>query len=158
MCLRATAAAAGTAGGPEAPGVASPLPDLNGAVAVGVEIAGGTAAGAGVPVDLVDLPESDVEGTVGVVVGGGVVAGGLLLGNALAASLGPARVGGASLSDVHGLFADTAGAGGAGVGGAVAAAAVSNGSGGRRGQGGDDEGEGEGAHVLRWITVTNREG
>jgi len=107
--LCTAAAAAGAAGGPVLPGVATPVEDLDGAVEVGRGVARGAAAVAGVPVAAVDLPETDIDGAVAVLVAGVGVAARLVLDNALAAALGPAAVLGAPGADID-VGAATAGA------------------------------------------------
>ena len=59
-CLVGTASAASTAGGPQLPGVATPLVHVNGALQVLVGITRSSTAGASVPVVTVHLPQSDV--------------------------------------------------------------------------------------------------
>jgi hypothetical protein len=124
--LSRAASAAGTASGPQLPGVATPLKHLLGALKVGAEAAGGSAAGAGVPVVGVDLPQSDVPqvggGLAGVVVHGVTVAAGLVRHDALAVGLVPAAVLGAPGGDVDLVGGRSARAGVAVVAGAVAAA------------------------------------
>ena len=54
--LSGVAAATGTASGPELPGLATPVVDIDGTVQVSAATAGSLATAAGVPVVVVDLP------------------------------------------------------------------------------------------------------
>ena len=87
------AAAASATSGPQLPGLATPVVNLDGAVEVGLGIAGGLAAAAAGPVHGVDLPEASVDAAVAVLVAGVGVAARLVLDDALAAGLAPAVLG-----------------------------------------------------------------
>ena len=142
------AAAAATARRPELEGVATPAPDVDGALQVGAGVARSRATAASVPVDGVHLPHTNIVGRVPrVVVGGIAVAGALVRDDALAAALVPTAEGGAPVGNVHVVGRRTAGAPGAVIAGAVATASVGHDD--NRQDGGSDQELGE--HEKRTI-------
>ena len=76
---------------PEAERVATPSPNFDGALSVGVNVAGGGSSRAGCPVHRVNLPDSDVIRSIGVVVSSIGISAGFVVDNALATSLVPSR-------------------------------------------------------------------
>jgi len=92
-CLCLATATALAAGGPELPGLATPVVNLDGAFKVLLSVARSRAAAAAGPVHLVDLPQSNIIAAVGVLVAGMGVATRLVLDDALAAGLTPVVLG-----------------------------------------------------------------
>lgn len=138
------AAAAATAGGPQLERVATPAPDVDGALQVRAGVARSRAARARLPVDRVHLPHTHIIGRVPrVVVGGVSVAGALVRDDAAAARLIPTTEGGAPLVDVDHAAGRSAGAPGAVVAGAVTAARVGNNHNSQDGSGNEKLGEHE---------------
>ena len=99
-CLVAVAAAAHAASGPQSPGGATPVVNLDGAFQVGLSVARSTATAAAGPVHLIDLPETSVDAAVAVLVAGVSIAARLVLDDALAARLAPAVLG-APAADIN---------------------------------------------------------
>jgi len=83
------AGATAAARGPELEALSAPVPDILGAVHIGLRVAGGIAARALAPVDVVNLPETNVKGAVAVVVGRVGIATRLRIRNARALGLVP---------------------------------------------------------------------
>ena len=95
------AAAAGTAGGPVFPSVATPLEDHFGAMEILAHITWSKATVALVPVHAVDLEESDIIGSVVVIQLSISITAALMVDDALAAFLTPARVLRAPVRNIH---------------------------------------------------------
>lgn len=87
--LWAIAAATAAASRPEAPGVATPLPNLDGALEIRARVARGRSTAAGVPVDGVDLVQANIVGAVVIVVFSVGISAAFGVGDAFAALLRP---------------------------------------------------------------------
>lgn len=119
------ATSAPTTRGPKAKAVASPPPDVNGALQVNGRIAWGPATGAVIPIDCVDLPNTNVVALVPCVVVRGMCVSRALVGdNASATFLIPSTEGLAPRVDVNHAASSSAGATRAIVAGTIAAAGV----------------------------------
>jgi len=77
---------------PKTEAIATPLPDLDSTVQVGVGVTWHVASVALSPVHTVDLEDTNIEGTVGVVVGSIGITTRLVSHDALAATLVPATI------------------------------------------------------------------
>jgi len=93
LCLCAAAATAGAASGPQLPGLATPVVNLDGAFEVSLRVARSLATAAAGPVHLIDLPETSIDAAVAVLVASMRVTARLVLDDALAARLTPAVLG-----------------------------------------------------------------
>jgi hypothetical protein len=126
-------------------GVSTVLVDHDGALEVGVYVAGSRSTGAGSPVNIVDLEKSNIVGSVGVVVGSVGVSSALVLHDALTTLLVP------SVLVANGGDVLVAGGGSAGallaiIGGAVSTAGVGPDEGNSEEE--DTEGTVEGVHLV----------